>query len=72
MDDRFEVSFHNPIVRMWFYVMLPTIIASIILFFILPLEYHLTVRTAGSFIMVTFTIWVFIFKRKSKNSRGEK
>ena len=72
MDDRFEVSFRNPVVRMWFYVMLPTIIVSIILFIILPTEYHLTVRTSGTIILAIFTIWAFIYKRKSKYSKGEK
>lgn len=70
MDDRFEVSFRNPIVRMWFYVMLPTIIASIILFIILPSEYHLVVRMAGTLILAIFTIWAFIYNRKSKEKKG--
>ncbi|QUG42777.1 hypothetical protein KD050_05780 [Psychrobacillus sp. INOP01] len=70
MDDRFEVSFRNPLVRMWFYVMLPTIIASIILFIILPSEYHLVVRMAGTLILAIFTIWAFINNRKSKEKKG--
>lgn len=66
--DRFEVSFRNPIVRMWFYVMLPTIIVSIILFIILPYEYHQIVQMVGTLILAIFTIWAFIYKRLSKDN----
>lgn len=70
--DRFEVSFRNPIVRVWFYVILPTIIASIILFIILPSEYHQVVQMVGTLILAIFTIWAFIYKRLSKDNKGGK
>lgn len=72
MDDRFEVSFRNPIVRLWFYVMLPIIIISIILIIIFPSEYHQAVRTAGTLILAIFTICAFVYKRKSKDNKGER
>ncbi|MEK3980461.1 hypothetical protein MKY37_15640 [Psychrobacillus sp. FSL K6-2836] len=72
MDDRFEVSFRNPIVRLWFYVMLPITIVSIILFITLPTEYHLAVRTAGTLILAIFTICAFIYRRKRKDKKEER
>lgn len=72
MDDRFEVSFRNPVVRMWFYVMLPTTIISSILFLVLPRESHLIISSVGYLILIGYSVWVHIYKRKSKVNKGEK
>lgn len=71
-DDRFEVSFRNPIVRMWFYIILPTMIISAILFLVLPIESHLIIRNVGSVILIGYCIWIFLYKRKNRNSEGDK
>jgi len=65
--DRFEVSFRNPVVRMWFYIVLPTGIISAVLFLVLPRETHDVIRIGGYIILCGFFIWTFIYKRKSKN-----
>ena len=67
-DDRFEVSFRNPIIRMWFYTILPTMIISAILFLVLPIESHLIIRNVGYVILIGYCIWVFLYKRKNRNS----
>ena len=72
MDDRFEVSFRNPIVRMWFYIILPTLIISAILFLVLPMESHLIIKIVGYLILISYFVWVLIYKRKRRKSKGEK
>lgn len=49
--DRFDLSFRNSIVRMWFYIILPTIVASAILLLILPPENHPIVMYTGYIIL---------------------
>lgn len=68
--DRFEVSFRNPIVRMWFYVMLPTIIVSGILYITLPTEQHEAVQVTSTIILIIFTMWTYFHKRKRKVNKG--
>ena len=67
-DDRFVVSFRNPIVRMWFYTIFPTLIISAILFLVLPIESHHIIRNVGYVILLGYCIWVFLYKRKNRNS----
>ena len=71
-NDRFDLSFRNPIVRMWFYVILPTTIISAILLLVLPMESHSIIQMIGNIIMVSFFTWVFIYKRKNRTNKGDK
>jgi hypothetical protein len=64
---RFEMSFKNPIVRIWSYIVLPMIVISIFLFIILPVEYHNVIAISESLIFIIFIIWMLTYKNNSSN-----
>lgn len=65
--DRIEMNFKNPIVRMWFYTVLPTIIVAVTLLIILPMKYHGYVMIVETILINIYWISVFFYKRKIAN-----
>jgi hypothetical protein len=61
--DRFELSFKNPIVRMWMYCMIPALLISTLSFLILPSEWH----AIPTFLPLAAYIGYSIYKRKIKS-----
>ncbi|KGR76638.1 hypothetical protein [Ureibacillus sinduriensis] len=64
--ERFEITFRNPVVRVWFYTVFPTILASILLLLIFPIEYQYIVLNIEAFIIIAFWVWNFIYKKKQQ------
>jgi len=65
--ERFEVSFKNKTVRVWFYTVLPAIIIAIALFIILPYEQNRYASLGLSAVTILYFIWFTIYsKRKRK------
>lgn len=65
--ERFEMNFKNPVVRVWFYTVFPAILVSVILLFVLPMEYHNLVIMGETLIIIIFWIW-YLFNKKKKGS----
>ncbi|MBG9755062.1 hypothetical protein ACNA06_21985 [Lysinibacillus sp. RSDA_15] len=63
--DRFELTFKNKAVRIWFYTVFPAIILAIISIIILPNEQHKYVSLGLSLMPILYFIW-FIFYTKKK------
>ena len=64
MSERFELSFKNKEVRMWFYLAVPTIIIGIIIIYYGEQNY----RYIPLLVFWTiFFIWRFFYRRKQKN-----
>jgi len=61
------MNFKNPIVRMWFYIILPTIILSVLLLIIFPLEYHAFVLLGKSAVDLLFLAWAIFYRKKLAN-----
>ncbi|MCM3389378.1 hypothetical protein [Ureibacillus chungkukjangi] len=61
---RFEMNFKNPVVRVWFYTVFPTIFIAILLLLILPVEYHNSIILFKAFVIVVFWIWYLFNKKK--------
>lgn len=63
--DRFDFSLNNKLVRAWLLIMLPVIAVAVILFWVVPAEFHfvphllLIAATCGFF-------FYFLFGRKRK------
>lgn len=65
MSERFELSFKNKIVRMWFILMIPTAIVQ--LFIILFTELPEIIPVAIPAIpLLIFFIWLYFYKRVQK------
>jgi len=65
--ERFEVSFNNKAVKVWFYTVLPAIIVAIILFIILPYEQNRFVSLGLSLINILYVIWFMVHTKKKRN-----
>ncbi|WP_025115332.1 hypothetical protein [Lysinibacillus fusiformis] len=63
--DRFEVSFKNKAVRIWFYTVFPATILAIMSIIILPNEQNKYVSLGLSLVVILYYIW-FIFYTKKK------
>ncbi|MFJ7698664.1 hypothetical protein [Lysinibacillus fusiformis] len=63
--DRFEVSFKNKAVRIWFYTVFPATILAIMFIIILPNEQNKYVSLGLSLVVILYYIW-FIFYTKKK------
>ncbi|WP_336634684.1 hypothetical protein [Lysinibacillus fusiformis] len=64
--DRFEVSFKNKAVRIWFYTVFPAIILAIISITILPNEQNKYVSLGLSLVVIVYYIWFFYTKKQRK------
>lgn len=61
----FELSFKNKRVSMWFILVLPVIILSGVLFFLLPTEYQWVPSFLPVTAIIIFFCWVKSDKKKS-------
>ena len=66
MSERFELSFKNKEVRMWFYLMVPTfIIGSIFIFYGEP-KYQYIRLLVLVIIWTVFYLWRYFYRKKMK------
>ena len=69
MGDRFELSFKNKVVRMLFFIMVPTIVAVILLSLITEIPtIYMTFLPLVSW--SSFFIWLYFYKRKQKKTES--
>ncbi len=61
--EEFEMSFKNPILRIWFFVVLPVILISLFLLIILPFEYRKIVVIGEAITFIIF--WIYVYRKKS-------
>lgn len=67
MGDSFELSFKNKVVRMLFFIMVPTIVAVILLPLITEIPtIYMTFLPLVSWSI--FFIWLYFYKRKQKKT----
>ncbi|WP_375106341.1 hypothetical protein AB9L15_09925 [Lysinibacillus fusiformis] len=64
--DRFEVSFKNKAVRIWFYTVFPAFILAIISIIILPNEQNKYVSLALSLVVIIYYIWFIFYIKKQR------
>lgn len=64
--ERFEMSFKNKRVRIWFSVILPISVLAILLTIFLPVELQIIPTLLLLFTLVIYYAWVFISQRKNK------
>ena len=65
MNERFELSFKNKIVKMWFILMVPTAIVQ--LFLILFTDVAEIIPVALPVVpLLLFFIWLYFYKRNQK------
>ncbi|MCE4042568.1 hypothetical protein LXM56_00410 [Lysinibacillus fusiformis] len=62
--DRFEVSFKNKAVRIWFYTVFPATILAIIFIIILPNEQNKYVSLGLSLVVIVYYIWFIFYTKK--------
>lgn len=65
--ERFEVSFKNKAVRVWFYTVFPAIIITIALFIILPYEQNRYASLGLSAVTTLYFIWFAFYSKKNRN-----
>lgn len=64
---RFDMSFKNKAVRVWFYTVFPAILIAIALYIILPYEHNRYTSLGLSTVTILYFIWFTInSKRKLK------
>lgn len=64
--ERFEMSFKNKRVRIWFSVILPISILAILLYIFLPVELQIVPTLLLMATLVIYYAWVFMSQRKNK------
>ena len=64
--DRVELSFKNPIVKVWFMTVLPALMIAIPLYLLLPIEQHIIPRLLLISAILGYEAWKFTYKRKKK------
>ena len=64
MNDRFELSLKNKVVRMWLIIMVPTLIAEILIM------QFTGIRVFTLIPWVIFFIWLYFYKRKQKKEHS--
>jgi len=64
--ERFEMSFKNKRVRIWFSVILPISVLAILLYILLPSELQIVPTLLLMATLVIYYAWVFISQRKNK------
>ena len=66
MSERFELSFRNEEVRMWVYIMAPTVIVGSFILFFGEHKYQFIRLLLLVTAVITFYLWRFLYKRKQK------
>ncbi|MFF2753055.1 hypothetical protein ACFVR1_04755 [Psychrobacillus sp. NPDC058041] len=66
MSERFELSFKNKEVRMWFYLAVPTFIIGSIIIFYDDQKYQYVRLLVLVIAMTIFYIWRFFYRKKQK------
>jgi len=67
MNDRFELSFKNKVVRMWLIFMVPT--TAVEIFLTLFTKFPRVITSGISAIsLIIFFIWHYFYKRKQKQA----
>ncbi|MDN7227957.1 hypothetical protein QWY15_11670 [Planococcus sp. N064] len=64
--ERFEMSFKNKRVRIWFSVILPITVLAILLYIFLPAEMQIVPTLLLMVTLVVYYAWVFMSQRKNK------
>ncbi|WKT79193.1 hypothetical protein [Lysinibacillus fusiformis] len=64
--DRFEVTFKNKAVRIWFYTVFPAIILAIISIIILNNEQNKYVSLGLSLVVILYYIWFAFYTKKKR------
>ena len=64
--DRVELSFKNPIVKVWFMTVPPALMIVITLFLLLPVEKHIIPYLLLIIVILGYEAWKFTYKRKKK------
>ncbi len=62
----FELSFRNKIVRMFFIWVIPVLLLTVILFFILPNHYQWIPSFLQLVNVIIFYVWAKIYSKKEK------
>ncbi|MCG7343221.1 hypothetical protein MHZ92_03685 [Sporosarcina sp. ACRSL] len=65
MDDRFDLSFKNKEVRVWIYIMVPSITASVLLILFTEIA-NPYINLIPAIAWTLYYIWRFFFRRKQK------
>lgn len=64
MSERFDLSFKNKEVRMWFYLILPTVVACSIGFLYIRGEYSYLLYLVITFAWIIYYCWRFFHRRQ--------
>lgn len=68
MNERFELSFKNKEVRMWFYIIVPTFIMGSLILFFASRSYNYVPWIMLIIAWITFYTWRFLYSRKQKKN----
>lgn len=66
MSERFEVSFKNKEVKMWFYIMGPYLIVGGFILFFGGHKYQYVQFSLLVIALITYYFWRFLYRRKQK------
>ena len=64
--DRVEITFKNPIVKVWFLSVLPAVVIASILFLLLPVEKHIIPYLLLIFTVLGYETWRIIYVRRKR------
>lgn len=64
--ERFEMSFKNKAVRVWFYTVFPAMLLTIVLKLVLPYEFGSYISLGSALITIAYFIWYFIYSKKKQ------
>lgn len=67
MSERFELSFKNKEVRMWFYLMVPTFIIGSIFIFFGEQQYQYIPLLVLVIAWTVFYLWRYFYRKKREN-----
>ena len=68
MSERFELSFKNKEVRMWFYLMVPTFIIGSIFIFYGEQKYQYIPLLVLVIVWTVFYLWRYFYRKKMRTS----
>lgn len=66
MGERFELSFKNKEVRMWCYIIGPTVVAGVLIPLMGGIEYQYVQISLSLPALIAFYVWRFLYRRKQK------
>lgn len=69
MGKEFELSFNNKRVRVWFTLVIPALIVSIVLSFLLPKDFQFIPKLIPIIAVFTYWIWALNSKRKPQKKK---